>query len=51
MLSIIMWGNELGTLFAIWTQVKQKSLTAASVDWAKEPGKYHDSKGTGLFFS
>ncbi|MFD0982813.1 tyrosine-type recombinase/integrase [Tropicimonas aquimaris] len=28
---------------------KQKSLTAAFVNSVKEPGKYHDAKGTGLF--
>jgi integrase len=31
------------------TEVKSKSLTAASVNAAKAPGKYHDGKGTGLF--
>ena len=28
---------------------KTKSLTAAFVNTAKKPGKYHDGKGTGLF--
>lgn len=30
-------------------EAKSRSLTAASVNAAKTPGKYHDCKGTGLF--
>ncbi|MDV7145238.1 Arm DNA-binding domain-containing protein [Tropicimonas sp. TH_r6] len=31
------------------TTATRKALTAAFVSSAKEPGKYHDGKGTGLF--
>ncbi|MCR9088666.1 MAG: tyrosine-type recombinase/integrase [Rhodobacteraceae bacterium] len=31
------------------TKSKRKSLTAAFVSTIKDPGKYHDGKGTGLF--
>ena len=34
---------------AIITGTRSKALTAAFVSTAKEPGKYHDGNGTGLF--
>jgi hypothetical protein len=33
------------------TYSKPKSLTAAFVSTVKEPGKYHDGKGMGLFLA
>lgn len=46
--SPILWGNGWGNL-AMPASTEPKSLTAAFVSSVKEPGKYHDGKGTGLF--
>lgn len=41
---------DLGEPLGVIAKTKRKSLTAAFVSTIKEPGKYHDGKGTGLLF-
>lgn len=42
-------GEQLGEHMPVMTKAARKPLTAAFVASIKEPGKYHDGKGTGLF--